>query len=52
MRYLTLTLALIGLSVFTNAQSSDLIPKDPEAKKILDKLSAKTKTFSTITANF
>ena len=52
MRYLTLTLALIGLSVFANAQSSDLIPKDPEAKKILDKLSAKTKTFSTITANF
>ncbi len=52
MRHLTLTLALIGMSVFANAQGSDLIPKDPEAKKILDKLSANTKTFSSITAKF
>lgn len=52
MRHLTLTLALFGLAIFAHAQSSDLVPKDPEAKKILDKLSAKTKTFSTISANF
>lgn len=52
MRHLTLTIALFSISLIGFSQSSDLTPKDPEAKKVLDKLSAKTKAYSSISANF
>lgn len=50
-RLLTL---VVGLSILTqiSAQEDLRTPKDPKAKVILDKLSAKTKSFSTITADF
>ncbi len=52
MKYLTFAIALLGITLFGKSQSNELVPKDPEAKKILDKLSAKTKAFSSITADF
>lgn len=46
-------LALMVFSTFAMfAQSSDLTPKDPKAKAILDKLSAKTKNYSSMQADF
>lgn len=50
---LTLTLALATIPGLTNliAQES-LQPKDAKAKAILDKLSARSKTFKTISADF
>ncbi len=52
MKHLSSTIVALLLSFAIFGQSSELVPKDPEAKKILDKLSAKTKAYSSITANF
>lgn len=52
MKHITM-LALMVFSTFAMfAQSSDLTPKDPKAKAILDKLSAKTKNYSSMQADF
>lgn len=52
MKNLTLSVIAIALGFFAQAQNQDQVPKDPEAKKILDQLSAKTKSYSTISAKF
>jgi outer membrane lipoprotein-sorting protein len=43
---------LISLNMFSNAQSKGIGTSDPDAKKILDNVSAKFKSFKTVTAKF
>lgn len=51
-KLLTSILAIGLIAQFGWAQSTPQTPKDPKAKAILDKLSAKTKTYQTITTDF
>ena len=53
MKNLLFTFLIIGLiAPVSKSQNTPQNPKDPKAKVILDKLSAKTKGYSTITAEF
>ncbi|UTW60840.1 outer membrane lipoprotein carrier protein LolA [bacterium SCSIO 12741] len=54
MKQIVATLMLVLFVVAVQAQKDDkqLTPQDPEAKAILDKLSTKTKGYSTITVDF
>ena len=45
-------LCILVLGSYAQKDAESKTPKDPKAKAILDKLSAKTKTFSSITAKF
>jgi len=48
----TIVLSLLAFGLFAQQDAESKTPKDPKAKAILDKLSAKTKTYSSITAEF
>lgn len=48
----TIVFSLLAIGLFAQKDEESKTPKDPKAKAILDKLSAKTKTYSSITAEF
>ena len=50
MQSIFLSLAVLAIAVFANAQNADV--KDPKAKAILDKLSAKNKSYTSVQATF
>jgi len=52
MRTVFLCISLMGFAVYANAQGSSLGSSDAAAKSILDKVSAKFKTFKGVQSNF